>query len=60
MIDILTKNIRISWLIAGGLFILLEAMAIPGVGFLFAGCAAITTDGLIQFVMAGESQYTPI
>ena len=57
MLDILIQNITISWLIAGGLFIFLEAMAFPGVGFLFAGCAAITTGGLIQFGIVEESNY---
>ncbi len=57
MFDILSHNIIIIWLVAGGLFIFLEAMAIPGVGFLFAGCAAITTGGLVQLGVIAEDQY---
>lgn len=47
----------IFWLLTGALFIFLEAMAMPGVGFLFAGLAALTVGGLLQFGVVDGSQY---
>lgn len=40
-------SITTMWLIAGTICFFLEAMAIPGVGFLFAGFAALTVGGLL-------------
>ncbi len=51
-------NIAVLWLAAGALFMLLEALAVPGVGFLFAGLAAITTGGLVEFGIIGYESYT--
>ncbi len=56
-IETLAQNISIYWLAAGALFILLEALAIPGIGFLFAGLAAITTGGLIEFSILPADKY---
>lgn len=38
----------ILWLIAGALFIGIEIFGIPGIGFLFAGIAALATGGAIE------------
>lgn len=35
------------WLVAGALFMALEAFGIPGIGFVFAGLAAITVGALM-------------
>lgn len=48
------ENAPVVWMIAGALFIVLEAFMIPGIGFLFAGLGAITVGlitatGLVQF-----------
>lgn len=56
--DTIIPTVAIIWLIAGSIFILLEAMAVPGVGFLFSGLAAITLGGLIQFGFIEETNYT--
>ena len=37
------------WLIAGAVFIALEIFGIPGIGFLFAGIAALIVGGLVEF-----------
>lgn len=37
------------WLIAAGLFFAIEAFGLPGIGFLFAGLAAIITGILIEY-----------
>jgi membrane protein implicated in regulation of membrane protease activity len=39
----------ILWLIAGAVFIALEIFGIPGIGFLFAGIAALLIGGLVEF-----------
>jgi len=39
----------ILWLIAGAAFIALEIVGIPGIGFLFAGIAALIVGGLVEF-----------
>ncbi len=56
--DFITQNITLFWLVAGALFVLLEAVAVPGIGFLFAGFAAITTGGLIQAGLLSGEQYS--
>jgi len=43
------EKIYIFWLALGALLIFLEAMAVPGVGFLFAGLSAVTIGGLVTF-----------
>lgn len=42
------------WLVAGAVFMGVEAMGISGVGFLFAGLAAILVAALTQFGMVGS------
>lgn len=37
-----------AWLVAGALMLLVEALGIPGVGFLFAGLGAVGTGALIS------------
>ncbi len=44
-----------GWLIAGGLLIALEAFGIPGIGFLFAGLAAIVVGILVQYGALAET-----
>jgi membrane protein implicated in regulation of membrane protease activity len=45
----------ILWLIAGAVFIALEIVGIPGIGFLFAGIAALIVGGLVEFgVLAAD------
>ena len=39
----------ILWLIAGAAFIALEVFGVPGIGFLFAGIAALIIGGLVEF-----------
>jgi membrane protein implicated in regulation of membrane protease activity len=39
----------ILWLIAGAAFIALEVFGVPGIGFLFAGLAALMIGGLVEF-----------
>lgn len=42
------------WLIAGGALLALEAFGIPGMGFLFAGIAAILTGVLVEANVVSE------
>lgn len=49
MEQLISNNITVTWLILGGILIALEALSIPGIGFLFAGLAAVTTGGLLAF-----------
>lgn len=49
MIELSPDQIALIWLLTGAFCFALEAMAIPGIGFLFAGFAAITVGGLINF-----------
>ena len=42
------------WLIAGCVFLTLEALAIPGIGFLFAGLAAFAVSILVTLGLAGD------
>jgi len=39
----------VTWLVLGVIFVLIEVLAIPAMGFLFAGIGAITLGGLIIF-----------
>jgi membrane protein implicated in regulation of membrane protease activity len=41
-------TVSIYWLIAGAAFLALEAFGMPGIGFLFAGLAAILTGALVE------------
>ena len=40
--------ISVYWLIGGAVFLALEAFGIPGIGFLFAGIAAILVGTLVE------------
>ena len=42
------------WLAAGAFFLLIEAFGLPGVGFLFAGLAALSTGILLKLGIAFE------
>ncbi len=43
------QYIAAAWLIFGAIFVAFEAIAVPGIGFLFIGLAAISVGGLITF-----------
>mgnify|MGYP001190628559 CR=1 FL=1 len=49
--EYILQNTYILWLVFAGFCFLVEAMGIPGAGFLFAGMGAITTGGLLSFGM---------
>jgi len=49
MVELDPNQIALIWLLTGALCFALEAMAVPGIGFLFAGFAAISVGGLINF-----------
>lgn len=49
MENLSANNIALIWLVCGAVFFMLEVAAVPGIGFLFAGFAAITVGGLINF-----------
>lgn len=42
------------WLVATGVFLLLEAFGLPGIGFLFAGLAALVTAAAIELGFIGS------
>ena len=49
-------HIAIAWLLFGAICICVEAFGVPGIGFLFAGLAAITIGGFLSFdILASES-----
>ncbi len=43
----------VIWLIIGAALVALEVFAVPGIGFLFAGLAAVTTGIVVQMELAG-------
>lgn len=45
------------WLIAAGLFFAIEAFGIQGIGFLFAGFAAVITGALVEYEVIGFDDY---
>jgi membrane protein implicated in regulation of membrane protease activity len=47
----------ILWLLAGALFIGIEIFGIPGLGFLFAGIAALMVGGAIEFGVLAADGY---
>lgn len=52
-------HVAIVWMLAGVGLIALEAMSVPGIGFLFAGLGAITAGALITFgVIDGTPEST--
>jgi membrane protein implicated in regulation of membrane protease activity len=40
--------VSVQWLIAGAVLLALEAFGIPGIGFLFAGIAAVIVGGFVE------------
>ncbi len=46
-----------AWLVAGALMLLVEALGIPGVGFLFAGIGAVGVGTLISGGALGEDAF---
>lgn len=54
----LIENISVIWLIAGAIFVFLEASSVPGIGFLFAGLAAIIVGGLISIGAISQDNIT--
>ncbi len=40
--------VSVYWLLAGAVLLALEAFGLPGIGFLFAGIAAILTGALVE------------
>ena len=46
------------WLIAGVLFLAIEAIGVPGVGFLFAGLGALLVGALISLGMIADEAIT--
>ena len=57
METLITNNIIIIWIAVGVICLALEAMAVPGVGFLFAGLSAITVGGLINLGILGQASH---
>lgn len=49
-------SVSVLWLIGGAALIALEAFGVPGVGFLFAGVAALFTGLLIEAGLLGADQ----
>jgi membrane protein implicated in regulation of membrane protease activity len=47
----------ILWLIAGAVFIAVEIFGVPGIGFLFAGLAALVVGGGIEFGLIDADGY---
>jgi membrane protein implicated in regulation of membrane protease activity len=45
------------WFIAGAVFLTLEALGITGIGFLFAGLAALVTGILVEYGVASPDGY---
>lgn len=54
-----SNNIALIWLVCGAVFFALEIAAVPGIGFLFAGFAALTVGGLINFGVLDASVMIP-
>lgn len=46
-------SVTVLWLIAGALFIGVEMFGVPGIGFLFAGIAALMVGGSIELGVIG-------
>ena len=45
------------WLIAGAVFLALEAFGMHGIGMFFAGLAAVLVGGLLEFGLIGQADY---
>lgn len=43
--------VSVYWLLAGAVLLALEAFGIPGIGFLFAGIAAILVGALVELAL---------
>jgi membrane protein implicated in regulation of membrane protease activity len=51
------QNAGFIWLVAGVLFLLIEALGVSGVGFLFAGLGALVAGVAVQMGWTGEEAY---
>ncbi len=51
-------SISIVWLIVGAALLAAEAMAFPGIGFLFAGLGAIITGVVVEFGFISDTDTT--
>lgn len=49
--------ISVYWLLAGAVLLALEAFGLPGIGFLFAGIAAIVVGALVEFGLINDLAY---
>ena len=49
----------ILWLAAGAIFIAIEIVGVPGIGFLFAGIAALIVGGGVEFGLFAADDYVP-
>lgn len=47
----------ILWLITGAVFVAIEIFGIPGIGFLFAGIAALAVGGAIELHLLGAEAF---
>ncbi|MDX2096114.1 MAG: NfeD family protein [Alphaproteobacteria bacterium] len=46
----------VLWLLAGAVFIGIDIFGMPGIGFLFAGIAALMVGSAIEFAVLGDDQ----
>ena len=51
------NQIALMWLVLSAVFFVLEVSLVPGIGFLFAGFAAMTVGGLINFDIVDSESY---
>lgn len=49
--------ISVYWLLAGAVLLAFEAFGIPGIGFLFAGIAAILVGALVELGLVGSEAH---
>lgn len=47
--EVITENLPIAWMAFGAVLILLEVLLMPGIGFFFAGMAAVSLGLLLTF-----------
>lgn len=55
--DFIYQNPEIIWLFFGTLLVIMEALTIPGVGFLFSGFGAITVGILIALGIISKNNF---
>lgn len=51
------NQIALIWLFLSAVFFVLEVSLVPGIGFLFAGFAAMTVGGLLNFGVIDSESY---